>query len=149
MITYPDFDEEFKINTNARDFQSGAVISQNIKTITFYSKKVTNAKKSYTVSEKEMLGIFETLKEFRTILLRQRIIIYTDHKNLTWRIFNNYRVLRWILILEEYGRDIEYIQRGKNIVVDALSIFPMNGNQYTIHKSTYKREIIPEIDNTE
>ena len=83
MITYPDFDEEFKINTNARDFQSGAVISQNIKTINFYSKKVTDAKKSYTVSEKEMLRIFVTLKEFRTILLRQRIIIYTDHKNLT------------------------------------------------------------------
>ena len=41
------------------------------------------------------------------------------------------RVLRWRLILEEYGTDIEYIQGSKNIVANVLSIFPINGNQWT------------------
>ena len=46
--------------------------------------------------------------------------------------------LIWRLILKEYGLDIEYIKGEKNIVADALSIFPLKGNQETAHKSTYK-----------
>ena len=47
--------------------------------------------------------------------------MYTDHKNLTYKNFNTDRVLRWYLILEEYGPELIYIHGEKNIVVDALS----------------------------
>ena len=55
----------------------------------------------------------ETLKEFRTVLLGQILRIYTDDKNLTFKCFNTDRVLIWILVLEEYGLDIEYIKGEK------------------------------------
>ena len=48
----------------------------------------------------------QTLKESRTILLGQKLKIYTDHKNLIRKTFNTNRVLRWILILEEHNLDI-------------------------------------------
>ena len=51
--------------------------------------------------------------------------------------FNTGRVLRWRLILVEYGPDIEYIKIDNNIVAYTLSILPLNGNQETTHKSTY------------
>ena len=69
--------------------------------------------------------------------------IYTDHKNLTFINFNTDRVLRWRLILEEYGPFIEYIQGGKHKVSDALSTFSINRNQETTQDSTYKNEIVP------
>ena len=56
-----------------------------------------------------MLSIIETLKEFRTILLGQILRICTDHKNPTCKHFSIDRVLRWRIILESYGKDIEYI----------------------------------------
>ena len=62
LLDYPYFNEEFKIHTNASDFQLGAIINQNGKLITFYSIKLTDAKKLYTVIEKELLSIVETLK---------------------------------------------------------------------------------------
>ena len=57
-------------------------ISQRRKPITLYSIKLTDTQKTCTVTEKELLRIVETLKQFRTILLGQRLRIYTDHKTL-------------------------------------------------------------------
>ena len=39
-----------------------------------------------TLTEKELLSIVETLKSFRTILLGQKLRIYTDHKTVHVRI---------------------------------------------------------------
>ena len=63
-------------------FHLGAVISHKVKPIAFYSIKLTDAPKWYTVTERELLSIAETLKEFRNILLSQKLRIYTDHKTL-------------------------------------------------------------------
>ena len=87
----------------------------------------------------QILSIVETPKEFRTTLLGQRLRIYTDHKNLTCNNFNTDIVLVCILILEEYDPYLEYIKGKKNIVEDAPSTYPLNGNQETTWKSTYKK----------
>ena len=42
LLTYPDFNETFKTNTNASGFQLGAVISQKDKPIAFYNRKRTD-----------------------------------------------------------------------------------------------------------
>ena len=46
LLTYPDFNEEFKIHTNARDFQLGEVIIQKGKPITLYSIDLLTTKES-------------------------------------------------------------------------------------------------------
>ena len=74
------------------------------------------------------MAIVETIKEFRNILLGQKIVIHTDHKNLTYANFNTDRVIRWRLIIEEYGPDLKYIEGPKNIVADALSRLGLKDN---------------------
>ena len=76
------------------------------------------------------------------MLLGQKLKIYTDHKNLMCRNFNTNRVLIWMIIIEEYGQDIEYIKGEKNIVVDRISGISLNGNEETTQKSTYQQEIV-------
>ena len=58
-------------------------------------------------------------------------------------------MLRWRLIIEEYGTDIEYIKNEKNIVTDGLSRIPLNKNQETAQKSTYQQKIVSQINDTE
>ena len=131
LLTCPDFNETFKIHTNASKFQLGAVISHKGKSIAFYGRKLTDSQKRYTVTEKKLPNIAETLKEFRTILLGKKILIYTDHTNLTCKISNTNIVLRWGLIIEEYVPDIEYIKGEKNIFANDLSRIPFNGYEET------------------
>ena len=45
LLTYPNFNEEFKINTYASKFQLGLVISQKCKPITLYSRTLTHYQK--------------------------------------------------------------------------------------------------------
>jgi len=121
LLVYPDFNQPFIIYTDASHTQLGAVISQNNKPIAFYSRKLNPAQTRYTTTERELLSIVETLKEFRNILLGHRIKIYTDHKNLTYVNFNTERVMRWRLIIEEYSPELLYVKGETNIVADALS----------------------------
>ena len=83
LLAYPDFNKPFIIHTDASDRQLGAVISQDEKPIAFYSRKLSPAQTRYTTTERELLAIVETLKEFRNILQGQQITVYTDHENLT------------------------------------------------------------------
>ena len=86
LLFYPDFNKPFEIHTDASHMQLGSVISQDNKPIAFYSRKLSDAQTRYTTTERELLSIVETLKEFRNILLGQKLKIYTDHKNLTCSI---------------------------------------------------------------
>ena len=121
LLSYPNFIQPFEIYTDASHTQLGAVISQNKQPIAFYSRKLNPAQTWYTTTECELLAIVETLKEFCNILLGQQITVFTDHKKLTYKRFNTERVMRWRLILEEFGPQLTYINGEKNIVADALS----------------------------
>ena len=121
ILAFPDFNKPFHIYTDASDTQLGAVITQEGKPIAFYSKKLNPAQTRYTTTEKELLSIVATCKEFRTILLGQQLVIYTDHENLTYKHFNSNRVMRWRLFLEEYSPDIKWLKGASNLVADALS----------------------------
>ena len=126
LLAYPDFNEEFVIHTDASHTQLGAVINQYGQPIAFYSRKLNDAQTRYTNTERELLAIVETLQEFRNILLGQNIKAYTDHKNLTYKNFNTERVMRWRIVLEEYGPELIYIKGEANIVADALSRMEMD-----------------------
>ena len=70
-----------------------------------------------------------TLKEFRNILLGQQITVFTDHKNLTYKNFNSERVMRWRLVFEEFGPDLQYIKVNHNDVADTLSRLKIDDDQ--------------------
>ena len=130
LLTYPDFNKPFEIYTDASHTQLGAVITQDNKPIAFYSRKLQSAQTRYTTTERELLSIVETLKEFRNILFGHQIKIYTDHKNLTFKDFTTERVLRWRLLVEEFSPDTVYLKGKDNIIADALSRMNIAYNPY-------------------
>jgi len=121
LLTFPDFNKPFHIYTDASTAQLGAVVVQDTKPLAFYSQKLSKAQSCYMTGEKELLSVVETLKEFWNILLGQRIVIHTDHKNIIYGILSNDRIVYWRLLLEEYRPEYVHIAGKENIVTDALS----------------------------
>ena len=127
LLSYPNFNKKFTIHTDASDFQLGAVITQEGKPLAFFSRKLTSAQRNYTTTEKELLSIVETLKEFRNILLGYELEVYTDHKNLTFESTEStsQRAQRWRGMIQEFDVTLKFIEGEANIVADAISRLPM------------------------
>ena len=75
----------------------------------------------------ELPAIVETLKKFKGMLWGQRIMVYTDHKNLIQEALGlTYdRVYQWRLLLEEYGPNIVHIKAF-------ISLLPMQSHDWTM-----------------
>ena len=117
MLIFPDFNKVFEIHTDASDYQLGSVIRQDQKPIAFYSKKLTATQHNYTVGEREMLSIVETLNEFRTMLLGHKLKIYTNNRNLInlTTVSKSPQIQRWRWTIEEFGPDVAYINEPRNV----------------------------------
>jgi hypothetical protein len=122
---YPAFfDKPFIIHTDAIHRQLGAVISQDNHPIAFCSRKLNDAQTCYATTERELLSVVETLKEFRMILFGHKIVVWTDHKNLIHNELKSERVLRWRLLMEEHGPKTHCVKGPESTAADALSRLP-------------------------
>ena len=111
----------FDVHADASDEQLGAVLSQGGKPLAFYTRKLNSAQRNNTVGEKELLGLVEALKAFDSTVRGQEINLYTDHLNLLYTLQPSQRMVRWRLLLEEYGPKVRHIAGELNLVADALS----------------------------
>ncbi len=81
-LAYPDYAQGFEIYTDSSKLRLGAMITQHIRPLAFFSRKSSPAQQKYSMTKQELLAIVETLKEFKGMLWGQTITVYTDHKNL-------------------------------------------------------------------
>jgi len=67
------------------------------------------------------------------MLLGAELHMHTGHKNLSHKstAFTSQRVMRWRLLLEEYGPKFSYKEGSQNLVADALSRVPTTRTEYT------------------
>ena len=64
-LAYPDYSQGFDIYTDSSKFQLGAVITQNNRPLSFFSRKLSQTQQKYRVTKQELLVIVETMKELK------------------------------------------------------------------------------------
>ena len=128
VVVAPDWSEPFVLMCDASDYAIGAVLGQRVNeffhVIYYASKTLDEAQSNYTVTEKEFLAVVFALDKFRSYLVGSKVIVYTDHAALRYlmtKADSKARLLRWVLLLQEF--DIEMIDKkgSENVVADHLS----------------------------
>ena len=107
----------------------GGVLQQkdeydNLRPLTFFSRKLNKAEINYSTIEKEALAIVYGLKINRTLYLGYPIIVHTGHRPLVWLLTTsnaNSRIARWQLLVAEFDTKVEYILGKEKKVADCLS----------------------------
>jgi len=88
---------------------------------------LNDAQQNYTTTEKEFLTVVFVLEKFCPYLLGSKTTVFTDHSALRYLIIKKdakARLIRWILLLQEFDLEIGDKKDGKNVVVDHLSRIP-------------------------
>ncbi|GKB73870.1 reverse transcriptase domain-containing protein, partial [Tanacetum coccineum] len=87
-------------------------------------KTVTEAKTNYTTTEKEMLAVVYAFEKFRSYLIMNKSVVYTDHSALKY-LFNKKdakaRLLRWVLLLQEFDFNVIDTKGAENYAAGHLS----------------------------
>ncbi|GJV33472.1 reverse transcriptase domain-containing protein [Tanacetum coccineum] len=128
ILIAPNWDQPFEIMCDASDYAIGAVLGQRIekhfRPIHYASKTMTEAESNYTTTEKEMLAVVYAFEKFRSYLIMNKSVVYTDHSALKY-LFNKKdakaRLLRWVLLLQEFNFSVIDTKGAKNYAADHLS----------------------------
>nr|GFB31960.1 reverse transcriptase domain-containing protein [Tanacetum cinerariifolium] len=85
---------------------------------------MNQAETNYTTTEKEMLAVVYAFEKFRSYLIMNKSIVYTDHSALKYLFAKKdtkARLLRWILLLQEFDFKVIDTKGAENYAADHLS----------------------------
>jgi len=113
---------------DASDFAIGTVLGQSINNrqhvIYYSSRSLNDFQQNYTTTEKEFLAVVFALEKFRPYLLGSKTVIFIDHSALKYLMTKKEakaRLIRWILLLQEFDLEIRDKRGIENVVADHLS----------------------------
>nr|GFB57920.1 reverse transcriptase domain-containing protein [Tanacetum cinerariifolium] len=129
---------------DASDYAIGVVFGQRIekhfRPIHYASKTKNQAEGNYTTTKKEMLAVVYAFEKFRSYLIMNKSIVYTDHSALKYLFPKKdakARLLRWILLLHEFDFKVIDTQNPYENIFDPKEInetFPLESLNKVAHK---------------
>ena len=128
IMQVPNWSLPFELMCDARDYAIGAVWGQRkdkqAHVIYYASRTLTGPQLNYSTTEKELLAVVFALDKFRSYLIGSPITVFTDHAALKYLLTKKDakpRLIRWILLLQEFNLSIKDKKGVENVIADHLS----------------------------
>ncbi|WJZ98396.1 hypothetical protein VitviT2T_016923 [Vitis vinifera] len=139
IVRAPNWQLPFVMMCDASDFAIGAMLGQREYgkpyVIYYASKTLNEAQRNYTTTNKELLAVVFALDKFRAYLVGSFIIVFTDHSTLKYLLTKQdakARLIRWILLLQEFDLQIRDKKGVENVVADHLSRLAIAHNSHVL-----------------
>ncbi|RVW63240.1 Retrovirus-related Pol polyprotein from transposon 17.6 [Vitis vinifera] len=123
IVRAPNWKLPFEVMCDSSDLAMGAVLGQREDgkpyVIYYASKTLNEAQRNYTTTEKELLAIVFVLDKFCAYLVGSSIVVFTDHSALKYLLTKQdakARLIRWILLLQEFNLQIRDKKGGSSMV---------------------------------
>jgi len=100
--------------------------------IYFVSKNLSKVELNYTVTEKELLAVVNSLNKFRNYITGYQTFVHIDHATIRYFMNKpdvNARIIRWLLLLQQFDLTIIDKPSKENVVVDFLSRIDLPGGE--------------------
>ena len=117
--------------------------------IYYASKTLNEAQRNYTTTEKELLVVVFTLDKFRAYLVWSFIVVFTDHFALKYLLTKQdakARLIRWILLLQEFNLQIRNKKGVENVVADHLSRLVISHDSHGLPINDFPEESLMSIE---
>jgi len=92
--------------------------------IYYTSPTLNDAQQNYITKEKELLAVVFSFDKFHSYLIGAKVIVYIDHSALKYLLKKSDakpRLIRWILLIQEFNLEIRDKKGVENLVVDHVS----------------------------
>ena len=128
IMAAPNWSKDFEIMCNASDYAMGAVLGQRIdktfRAIYYANKTFNEAQENDSTTKKEMLAIVFACEKFKPFILGSHVTVHTDHTTIKYLMEKKVakpRLIRWLLLLEEFNLEIKDKKGCDNVIADHLS----------------------------
>lgn len=129
-LSFPAMNAPLILTIDASETGIGAALGQLVEgeqePLGFFSRKLAPSQTKYSTYDRELLAAYSAVQHFRHLLEGREVIIFTDHKPLTYA-FNqklsksSARQVRHLELISQFTTDIRFLPGTKNVVADALS----------------------------
>jgi len=114
-LRLPDPRKRFIIHTDTSAYAIGSVLCQKfedgIHPVAYHSRILSKSEQNYSTTERELLALVDSFKQFRIYLIDDKFTVFTDHNPLLSiknRKDPHGRIARWLMTLQNYHYTLKY-----------------------------------------
>nr|GEW70712.1 reverse transcriptase domain-containing protein [Tanacetum cinerariifolium] len=133
ILIAPDWDLPFELMCDASDFAIDVVLGQRqemyFRPIHYASKTLTEAESNYTITEKEMLAVVYAFEKFRSYLIMNKSIMYTNNFTLKYLFAKKDSKARFLQ--NPYQNVLDPREINESFPLETLNMVSSRGNSST------------------